>query len=186
MPVSGRIEERVEIPDGVDLAIDGERMIISSQQATLERRFSHPRVFVRKDGSEVVVSCEFPRKKEAALVGTFASHIRNMILGATKGFQCRMRIVYSHFPMKVSVKEEEKVLLIENFLGERHPRRAKIMGETKVMIEGDMVKLTGHSKEDVGQSAANIEQATKIRGYDPRVFQDGIYIIEKPKVRENE
>lgn len=186
MPVSGRIEKRIGIPDGVDAAVEGDKVTISSHGSVAERRFFHPLVSVDKDGDEIVVSCEFPKKKEAALVGTFASHIRNMMLGTAKGFECEMRIVYSHFPMKVSVNEERSVVLIENFLGERHPRTARIMGETEVTVKGDAVKLKGNNKEDVGQSAANIEQATKIRGYDPRVFQDGVYIIEKPRVQENE
>lgn len=186
MPTSARIEERVEIPEEVSVAIEGEMLVISSQSAKLERRLGHPRISIAKEGGEVIISCEFPRKRDIALVGTFVSHIRNMMMGATKGFQCRMRIVYSHFPMKVSVREEERIFLIENFLGERHPRKAKIVGETEITIEGDTVRLRGHDKEHVGQSAANIEQATKIRGYDPRVFQDGIYMIEKPKVLEND
>jgi len=37
----------------------------------------------------------------------------------------------------------------------------------------------GLNKEAVGQTAANIEQKTKIKVYDPRVFQDGIYLVEK-------
>jgi large subunit ribosomal protein L6 len=41
------------------------------------------------------------------------------------------------------------------------------------------VTLWGVNKEEVAQSAANIEQATRIRRYDPRVFQDGIYIVRK-------
>jgi len=186
MPVSGRIEKRIGIPDGVDAAVEEDKVTISSHGSIVERRFFHPLVSVDKDGDEIVVSCDFPKKKEAALVGTFASHIRNMMLGTAKGFECTMRIVYSHFPMKVSVNEERKIVLIENFLGERHPRTARIMGETEVSIKGDTVILKGNGKEDVGQSAANIEQATKIRGFDPRVFQDGVYIIEKPRVQENE
>lgn len=186
MPISGKIEERVEIPGGVSVAIEGEILMISSEKTRLERRLGHPRISVAKEGSDIIVSCDFPRKKDIALVGTFVSHIRNMIMGATKGFQCRMRIVYSHFPMKVSVREEERIFLIENFLGERHPRIAKIVGETEIAVEGDTVRLRGCDKEHVGQSAANIEQATKIRGYDPRVFQDGIYVIEKPTVLGND
>jgi len=85
--------------------------------------------------------------------------------------------VYAHFPMKAIVKGSEFV--IENFLGEKAPRRAPILGETKVVVQGDQVLLTGPNVEEVGQTAANIEQATKIRGFDPRVFQDGIYITSK-------
>jgi large subunit ribosomal protein L6 len=185
MPVSGRIEERVGIPDGVDVAVESGTVIVSSQDTTLKRDFSHPIVSVLRDGDDVVVACDHPRKKDAALAGTFASHIRNMILGAVSGFECRMRIVYSHFPMKVSVNEEQETVLIENFLGERHHRTARIMGDTEITIKGDTLTLKGNNKEDVGQSAANIEQATKIRGYDPSVFQDGIYMIEEPKVQKN-
>lgn len=186
MPIAGRIEKRVRIPEGIDVTVKEGLVTVASREATLERRFRHPRVVVKRDNDEIVVSCEQPKKREAALVGTFTAHIRNMVIGITDGYECSMRIVYSHFPMKVSVEEDEGVVLIENFLGERHPRFAKIAGDAKISVSGDTVRITGHSKEDVGQSAANIEQATKIRGYDPRVFQDGIYILGKPKVQENE
>ena len=50
-----------------------------------------------------------------------------------------------------------------------------------VAINGDEVVLTGPDIRHVGQTAANIEQVTMIKGYDPRVFQDGIYITQKGK-----
>ena len=49
----------------------------------------------------------------------------------------------------------------------------------KVEIKGDEVVVSGIDKEAVGQTAANIEQTTRIRGYDPKVFQDGIYPVDK-------
>jgi large subunit ribosomal protein L6 len=119
-----------------------------------------------------------PRKREKALVGTYGAHIRNMLVGATKGFEYKMKIVYAHFPIKTSIKGD--IFVIENFLGEKFPRKTRILGATKVQVKGDQVVLTGPNVEDVGQTAANIERATKIKGFDPRVFQDGIYITEKP------
>jgi large subunit ribosomal protein L6 len=50
-----------------------------------------------------------------------------------------------------------------------------------VEIRGQEVIVEGIDKEECGQTAANLEQATKIKDKDPRVFQDGIYIVEKPK-----
>ena len=70
---------------------------------------------------------------------------------------------------------------ISNFLGEKRPRRAKIVGSTQVEIKGDVLLVNGPDIEAVGQTAANVEQATKIKNYDPRVFQDGIYIVEKAR-----
>jgi large subunit ribosomal protein L6 len=88
-----------------------------------------------------------------------------------------MKIVFAHFPMTVKVTGDK--VNIDNFLGERHPRVAKIVGSAKVNVKGDEVTVTGINKEDVGQTMANLEQATKIKGRDPRVFQDGIYLINK-------
>ena len=69
---------------------------------------------------------------------------------------------------------------IDNFLGERSPRKAKIIGDdVKVSVKGEDVTITGINKEHVGQTMANIEQATKIKGRDPRIFQDGIYLVDK-------
>ncbi len=53
------------------------------------------------------------------------------------------------------------------------------MPGTAATVEGEFVILTGTDIELVGQSGANIERATRIRDYDPRVFQDGIYLTER-------
>jgi large subunit ribosomal protein L6 len=160
------------------VTIDKGTIKVKGPQGEVSKKLHHPKVKLEVKGKHVVVSSELPRKAEKALVGTYGAHIRNMLRGATDGFEYRMKIVYAHFPIKASVKGD--VFLIENFLGEKFPRKARILGSTKVSVKGDQVVLQGPNVEDVGQTAANIERATKIRGFDPRVFQDGIYIIEKP------
>ncbi|HEV8595726.1 MAG TPA: 50S ribosomal protein L6 [Thermoplasmata archaeon] len=180
MPMTGVLEERVKIPDGVTVTVEDGTVRISAGKTTLARRLWHPRVRLAVEGDEIRVRCELPKRKEKAIAGTYAAHIRNMIQGVQTGWRYRMKIVYSHFPMKAGVKGTEFV--IENFLGERFPRRADILGETKVTVDGDLVVLVGPDLEAVSQTAANIERATKIRGFDPRVFQDGIYIVAKAEV----
>ena len=49
----------------------------------------------------------------------------------------------------------------------------------KVKVSGDDVIVQGINIEEVSQTAANIEQATKIKNRDPRRFLDGIYVYEK-------
>jgi large subunit ribosomal protein L6 len=137
----------------------------------------YPGIMIDVKDGEVVVDAEYARKEQKAMVGTFASHIRNLVKGVNEGFECKMSIVYAHFPMQVKV--DGKTLIIGNFLGEKKPRFAKIIGETKVKVSGNDVTITGINKEDVGQTAANIEQKTKIKRFDPRIFQDGIYIVQK-------
>lgn len=106
-----------------------------------------------------------------------------MAQGVTHGFEARMKVVAAHFPMKVAVKEHH--IVIENFLGEKS-RTAAILPGVEAKVDGEFVILSGPDIERVGQSAANIERTTKIRDYDPRVFQDGIYIIEKARPRAAE
>jgi large subunit ribosomal protein L6 len=100
-----------------------------------------------------------------------------MVKGVTEGFTYRMKIVFIHFPMTIRV--QGNIVRIENFIGERYPRFAKIKGETQVRVEGDDVILEGSDIEDVSQTAANIQQATKIKNKDLRKFLDGIYVYAR-------
>jgi large subunit ribosomal protein L6 len=179
MTISGSIEERVTIPQGVKVSIKGAEVSASGKAGQLKRAFDSPKIRIRAEEGEVIVSCEYPRVKEKALVGTFASHIQNMIDGVQGGFEYHMKMVYSHFPMKATVKGEKFV--IENFLGEKSPRYANIIGHSKVSVKGAEVVVSGIDLEATSQTAANIERACRIKGYDPRVFQDGIYIVEKAR-----
>jgi len=167
----------VEIPEGVEGMLEGRIVTIKGEKGELVRDFSHAPINIQLDGKTVTVQASWPRKKEAALVGTVRSHIQNMIKGVTKGFTYKLKIVFSHFP--ITVKIIGKTLTIENFTGERSPRKAKIMGDTKVTVNGDDIIVQGINLEDVSQTAANIQNATKIRNKDPRVFLDGIYVYEK-------
>jgi large subunit ribosomal protein L6 len=80
--------------------------------------------------------------------------------------------------MQVNVEDEGVV--IENFLGEKAPRRAPIHGNTDVSVDGEELTLSGPDIEAVGQTAADIEQLTRVTDKDVRVFQDGVYITQKP------
>jgi len=172
------IEERfVEVPEEVQVSVEGRRVTVSGPKGTLERNFSKVPVNIEVRDGRVRVWALWPRKKEIGCVGTVASHIRNMITGVTEGFTYRMKVVYVHFP--VTVRVEGRKVIIENFLGERKPREAEIVGDVQVLVEGDDVIIRGIDKEAVGQTAANIEQATRVKGKDIRKFVDGIYVYEK-------
>ncbi len=178
------VVEEVPIPEGVEVRVEGKRVTVKGPKGELTRDFSHARgvlISVVEEGGErkVRVEAYFANRRRKALVGTIASHIENMITGVTKGFRYKMKIVYSHFPVTVKVDEKNKVIYIENFLGEKAPRVAKIHGNVKVKVQGEDVIIEGINIEEVGQTAANIEQATKVKGFDRRVFMDGIYIYER-------
>jgi large subunit ribosomal protein L6 len=100
-----------------------------------------------------------------------------MFRGVTDGYEYRMKVVYSHFPIQLKLQGNK--LEIANFLGEKKARHARIEQGVTVKVGNDEVVLTGIDRELVGTTAANIEHATHIRDRDPRVFQDGIYMVQR-------
>lgn len=178
MAQTGLHKDEIEVPEKVQVILGKDGTVsVKGPLGEMSRRLRSTFVKIRMNGKDVVVSIGTSRAKHRALMGTYGAHIRNMIAGVTKGFEYKMKIVYAHFPIKASVKGD--VFVIENFLGEKAPRNAVILGKTKVTVKGDQVTVSGIDIEEVGQTAANIERATRIKHLDPRVFQDGIYITEK-------
>lgn len=174
-------EVEITVPDGIKVDIAGKIVTVTGEKGSITRRFKAPSIHIVQDGGSVVMSTASSRKKEVAILKAVYSRISNMMLGVQNEFEYKLKIFYAHFPMNVSV--EKNRIKIDNFLGEKHPRFANIVGETKVNIRNDIVTVSGVDKESVGQTAANLEQATRIREKDPRVFQDGIYLFEKNGVR---
>lgn len=171
------LTETIPLPGDVTATFQDEQITVMGPLGSVSRRILHPPFTIEVSKEAVTLVCPLARRKEKALIGTWRAHIANMVKGVTEGFEYQLKMVFAHFPVKLSVKGQE--LVIENFLGERHPRRARLMGETKAEISDQIVTLTGLDREAVGQSAANLERATTIKGFDPRVFQDGFYIISR-------
>ncbi|MDI9615920.1 MAG: 50S ribosomal protein L6 [Methanothrix sp.] len=171
------VVRRLDIPDGVDVQISGRDVKVRGPKGELSRELWYPGIEIKREDSEILIRSEVTKKQHLAMVGTIAAHINNMIKGVTDGFEYRMKVVYSHFPIQVKVADGKVV--ISNFLGERKPRFATIIGDSKVEVGKDEIVIRGTDREAVGQTMANIEQATRVRGFDVRIFQDGIYLVEK-------
>jgi len=171
--------DEIHIPEDVQVNVETGIVTVAGPKGKLMRNLDNPRIHILLENGTVVVKCEMPRKREKALVGTYRAHISNMIHGVTEGFTYKMKVVYAHFPLKVSVKENK--VNIDNFLGEQYPRTAQIYGDVQVSVKGDSVTIEGIDREDVGQTAANIERAVRVRRRDIRIFQDGIYITSKDR-----
>ena len=173
------VERIVEIPADVTVEISNRNVKASGPKGTLEEDLSHLPCIMEVEKGRVRVTSSWPRKAEIAKVGTAAAMICNMIKGVRAGFTYKMKIVYAHFPVTVKVFDKERKLFIENFTGEKTPRIVRIVGDSKVKAAGDEVIIQGISLQDVSQTAANIEQSTKIKEKDQRVFLDGIYLFER-------
>ena len=178
------VEKRtVEIPDDVTVTVKDKTIIVQGKLGKVEKSFplvSAQFAVEEEDGKKVFAVWDyFPKRKQKAIVGTIQGHVKNMITGVTKGFTYKLKIVYSHFPMTVT--KAKGGIIITGQYGTRAKRFIPLFDGVKVNVKGDDIILEGVDVEAVSQSAARIQESTKLRGKyrkDPRVFQDGIYISE--------
>ncbi|WP_225334779.1 50S ribosomal protein L6 [Halomicrobium urmianum] len=168
----------LQVPEDVSAEMDHLELTVDGPEGSVTRRLWYPDVDVSVEDGSVVVESDESDAKTRSTIGTFESHVENMFHGVTEGWEYQMEVFYSHFPMDVAVENGDVV--IENFLGEKAPRRTPVHGDTDVQIDGEEITLSGPDIEAVGQTAADIEQLTRVNDKDVRVFQDGVYITEKP------
>jgi len=161
---------------------------VTGPRGTLTRSFKHINMDVKVVGGKYIrVDLWFANRKQLACVRTICSHIENMMVGVTRGFLYKMRFVYSHFPINVSLSG--KTVEIRNFLGEKRVRKIELCDGVEYVRSAsvkDQIELSGNDIALVSLTAARIQQATNIRHKDLRKFLDGIYVSEKGAIPEEE
>ncbi len=168
-----------KVPEGIEVMFSDNILFVKGPLGEVKRDFSKIRSNVSLDGNTITITPFSSRKKHRSITNTTRSLIRNMVTGVTKGYTYKLKVAYAHFPITIKIKGNE--VHVENFYGERAPRISKIVGDCKLEVQEDDVIVKGVSLDDVGQTAANIEQATTVKRKDQRVFLDGVYIYEKSK-----
>ncbi|MEM4245403.1 MAG: 50S ribosomal protein L6 [Candidatus Nanoarchaeia archaeon] len=172
------IIQKIAIPEGVTVEVVDGVVKVKGPKGENQRTLAHRNVKIQVEDRNVVLSAKKPTKREKTMIGTFKAHVKNMIRGVLEGYTYKLKICSSHFPITVNVEGDGVV--IKNFLGEKIPRRCKIPKNVSVKVEGSTITLESVDIEKAGKAASLIEQATRITNRDRRIFQDGIYITEKP------
>jgi len=170
-------EITIPIPDPVKISEKHRILSVEGPLGKTRKSFKRIPVELQVSGKSVILKSLGTRKKDYAIFKTAESLINSLIKGVQKGYTFKMKIVYAHFP--ITVKAKDGNINVENFQGERAPRVSKIFGDTKVVPKGDDVIITGPVLTDVSQTAAALQQNTKVKNKDSRVFLDGIYLFEK-------
>ena len=174
-----KFSTEVKIPENVKVSFKSNMLNVEGPLGKTYKNFKKIPVDIQINDNMVSLKAQGTRNANYAIMNTARSIIKNILEGVIEGYTIKMKIVFSHFP--INVKVEGKKVLIENFQGERAPRITKIWGETKVVPKGDDVIITGHVLTDVSQTAAEIENGSRVKNKDHRVFLDGIYKFEKKK-----
>ncbi len=171
------LEAKIALPEGVSAGLENNIISLKGPAGEVKRRLVYPGIVVKLADKNISVSAKNTTARSKKIVFTFQSHIKNMVKGVEEGYQYILKICSGHFPMTVAVQGEQ--LIIKNFVGEKMSRTVQIPQGVKVKVEGDKVVINSPDKELAGMTASRIEEKTKRRAFDPRIFQDGVYLIEK-------
>jgi len=164
------VEVLLEIPQDAKVEVKNGEVMVSGKKGLVKKAY---------DVHSVSVSIENGKLKiigEKMFTNTLRAHVKNMFKGSEAGFIAKLKSLHAHFPMELKVEGE--VLVIKNFLGEKIPRKARLIN-TKAQIKGQDLVLESLVKEDLGQTISNIKNALRKGSRDLRVFQDGLYVIER-------
>merc|ERR1712167_249439 len=154
----------ITIPDGVTVEVKSRFVKVTGPRGVLSKSFKHMSIDIFKtDDKTIKVEKWFGQAKELSAIKTTCSHIQNMIIGVTKGFKYRMKMVYAHFPTNVQITDGGKQCDIVNFIGQKVKFHVNA-------LEG--VKIEGNSIDNVSRTCALINQKCAIRNKDIRKFLD--------------
>lgn len=171
------LTQKIKIPEGVEVSIDEGVLTVKGKVGENKREFNVAGLEFEKKCNEIIIGHKKASKNEKKRINTTVAHIKNLIKGVQEKFEYKLKVCSSHFPMTVDIKGNEAT--IKNFLGEKISRKVKIVEGSEVVKDGNFLTVTSVDKELAGQTAANFEKATKIRDKDRRIFQDGVFIINK-------
>lgn len=175
--MKAKIEQIIEMPSGVTAAIASGIMKVTGPKGEVARPMKDPSIKITVKENQVTILCAKGAKRQKRVINSFAAHLRNMIEGVQRPYQYKLKICSGHFPMTATISGEQ--FIIKNFLGEKSPRTLKLKKGVTVKIDGDQILVESSDRELAGQQASDIELLTAKRNRDLRVFQDGIYMIEK-------
>lgn len=173
------MEERLDIPEGVQVSFQNGTITVKGSKGELKRTFDDPWLEITTEGNVLKARVKKATKREKTRLYTYLRHINNMMKGVLEPMRYKLKICSGHFPMNVSMSGT--TFSIKNFLGEKVPRTLKIKEGVTVKLDGDIVQVESIDIELAGQVAGQLERLTRITNRDLRIFQDGIYIIEKPQ-----
>lgn len=171
------LSKEVEIPSGIDVSINEDKITVKGPNGEISREFKIGHLDMKKEGTQIVIGHKKATKNEKKMMNTIAAHIKNMIKGVQEKFSYKLKICFSHFPFTVNV--EGNKCTIKNFLGEKVSRTFSFPEGVDVETGREFVTVASMNKELAGRVAASFERATKVRGRDRRVFQDGLFIVNK-------
>ena len=148
----------IPVPAKTEVTISGGSVMVKGPKGTLQKPI-HRMVVIEVGPEGVQVAPKGASLESRALIGTYASHVKNMIAGVNTGFSKKLLIEGVGFKWDVKARE------LNLALGFSHPVKMAIPEGLAVVADKGALTVTGFDKELVGQFAADVRALKKPEPY---------------------
>ncbi len=153
-------KQPIAIPSGVEVSIKEDGTItVKGAKGELSRSFKTDVISIEKKDDTLVLEKVKDTVFSRALVGTYASHLKNMIQGVTEGFVKKLIVEGVGFRSEVKGKE------LHMQLGFSHPVVMEIPEDLTVTAEKNVITVSGIDKDRTSQFAAQVRAKKKPEPY---------------------
>jgi large subunit ribosomal protein L6 len=140
----------IEIPEGVDVQVNGGEVLVKGKLGQLKQSFP-AEVTIQKKDKHLVVEPDLKLKTARAMWGLSRSLLNNMVIGVSKGFEKKLEI----FGVGYKAEVTDKFLTLS--LGYSHEIKFEIPAGITIKAEKPtLLAISGYDKQKVGQVAAII------------------------------
>jgi large subunit ribosomal protein L6 len=158
-------KQTVIVPVGTEVKLTGVTFSVKGPKGSLTRDFPGD-VTLHVNGNEITFT---PNKqgdrKVNALWGTYASHVKNMIIGVNDGYSKKLILEGVGFKSEVSGQS------LNLALGFSHPVKVAIPTGLTVTAEKNNITVSGIDKELVGSFTASVRAMKKPEPYKGKGFR---------------
>ena len=148
----------ITIPEKTEVTVSGGLVTVKGPKGTLSKPL-HRLISIEVGAEGVQVSPKSDSLEARATLGTYASHVRNMIEGVNKGFAKKLLVEGVGYKWDVQGKN------LNLALGFSHPVKVAIPEGLTVAVEKGALNISGFNKELVGQFAADVRALKKPEPY---------------------
>jgi large subunit ribosomal protein L6 len=146
-----RLAKKPIVPGKAEVSVAGGVLTVKGAKATLIKRV-HPSISITPGPEGVAIAPKDNSRLAKALVGTYASHVKNMVQGVSTPFV--RKLILEGVGYRIEAKGKD----LQFIVGFSHPVKLPIPEGVTAAVEKNVVTLEGADKEAVGQFAANIRR----------------------------
>jgi len=167
-------KQPIDLPSGVTITVDDSKVTVSGSKGSLEQ-FTMPGVKVAQQDNQIMVSRENDEAVNRARHGLMRSLVNNMVTGVSQGFEKKLEI------NGVGYRVAQQGAGLKFNLGFSHDVIYNIPAGISVAVEQNIVTVSGISKQQVGQVAAEIRSLKKPEPYKGK----GIKYVDERIIRKS-